>query len=519
MTAVQAKPKVAGVTGGRLIARNTLLNLVGQITPRVVGLAAVPFIVRGLGTDSYGVLSLALVVLGYFSLIDLGLGSGSTKFVAECLGRGALHQIRPLVFTSLAMAALWGVLAGGALAVSSPLLTGRIFKITPALAGEARTSFLLLAFSVPIVMAGATLQGVLSGAQRFDLINVVHVPFYIASFALPAIGATLGFRLVPIVLFLVVVRLIAALAWFTFCLRVFPSLRRGPAFDLKLLRPLATYGSWVTITNVILPLMLYLDRFVIGAELPIAAVAYYTAPYQLASAFAVLAGCLVQTLFPALITANALGNREALGALFVRSLKGLLLALGPLLLLTISFSRAILHLWLGSDFAQQGAPSLRILSLCTLFGIQAYAAFTLLQGLGRPDLPAKLLLCELPLYVGLLWFLVRKEGITGAALATTVRVWLDGVFLFGACFFLKFLPWRALAQNGLWRSLTVLASLGVALSLTYRMEASLVTHALLAAAAVTLYVAAAWRYGLDNADRSFLISSFARFADSEQKMR
>jgi len=63
---------------GSLLARNTLLNFIGQAVPLLVGVATIPFIVRGLGTERFGFLSLAWVVLGYFAIFDLGLGRATT---------------------------------------------------------------------------------------------------------------------------------------------------------------------------------------------------------------------------------------------------------------------------------------------------------------------------------------------------------------------------------------------------------------------------------------------------------
>lgn len=48
-----------------LLARNTLLNVLGQLLPGMVALVAIPFIIRGLGKDAFGIFSLALMVLGY----------------------------------------------------------------------------------------------------------------------------------------------------------------------------------------------------------------------------------------------------------------------------------------------------------------------------------------------------------------------------------------------------------------------------------------------------------------------
>ena len=40
------------ITGG-LLARNTLLNFIGQAVPLLVGVVTIPFIVRGLGTERF----------------------------------------------------------------------------------------------------------------------------------------------------------------------------------------------------------------------------------------------------------------------------------------------------------------------------------------------------------------------------------------------------------------------------------------------------------------------------------
>ena len=73
-------------TSGRLLARNTFWNLLGQGAPLAAAVIAFPPLIRGLGIDRYGVLSLVWTLIGYFSFLDLGLGRALTKLVAERLG-------------------------------------------------------------------------------------------------------------------------------------------------------------------------------------------------------------------------------------------------------------------------------------------------------------------------------------------------------------------------------------------------------------------------------------------------
>jgi O-antigen/teichoic acid export membrane protein len=78
---------------GQLVARNTALNIVGRVVPLLVALAAMPYVVRHLGPDRFGLLALAWMVVGYFALFDLGIGPATTKFVAELLGKGEIEKL------------------------------------------------------------------------------------------------------------------------------------------------------------------------------------------------------------------------------------------------------------------------------------------------------------------------------------------------------------------------------------------------------------------------------------------
>ena len=191
---------------GGLLARNTALNLLGQVLPLAVGFVTIPYVIRGLGTDRFGVLALAWLLLGYFGLFDLGLGRATTKFVAECLGRGELDRLPQLVWTSLGSQVAFGLLGGLIVSALTPLLVTRILRIPPALIVETRSTFFLLAAALPLVLAMNALRGVLEAVQRFDLVNYVKVPASISVFLLPAIALTFGLRLPGIVLLLVMAR-------------------------------------------------------------------------------------------------------------------------------------------------------------------------------------------------------------------------------------------------------------------------------------------------------------------------
>src|SRR5258705_13553401 len=73
------------LTSGRLLARNAVWNLLGNGTPMIVAVVCIPILIRGLGKERFGVLTLVWAVIGYASLFDLGLGRALTQLVARKL--------------------------------------------------------------------------------------------------------------------------------------------------------------------------------------------------------------------------------------------------------------------------------------------------------------------------------------------------------------------------------------------------------------------------------------------------
>ncbi len=181
------------------------------------------------------------------------------------------------------------------------------------------------------------------------------------------------------------------------------------------------------------------------------AVAYYTGPYELVARLWILPWSLVVTLFPAFAVLSAHGAHAEMKQIYGRSVKAVVMVVGPIVLLLVFLARDILRLWLGTDFALAGAPVLRILAVGVLVVSAANVPFTFLQSLGRADIPAKFHLLELPLYVSLAWWMIARSGIVGAAWAWTAIMTLDALLLFGAAWKKFSLSPRVLAANGVRR--------------------------------------------------------------------
>jgi len=421
--------KHANLTSGRRLARNVVWNLLGTGAPLLVAIVAIPLLIDGLGTARFGVLTLAWMVVGYFSLFDLGLGRALTKLVAEKLGKGQDDEIPVLIWTAMSLMAVLGVLGAVVVAVLSPWLVGDVLNIPWELQPETLTAFYLLAVSIPIVISSTGLRGILEAHQRFGLVNAVRVPLGIFTFLGPVAVLPFSNSLVPIVAVLVIARLVSWCAYAVLCLKVEPALRYSASIHHAMVRPLISFGGWMTVTNIVGPLMVYLDRFLIGAMVSMTAVAYYATPYEVVTKLWIIPAALMGVMFPAFAAAIT-QDRARASRLFERAVSYIFLSLFPIVLIVVTLAHEGLTLWIGREFADNSTLVLQLLAVGVFVNSLAQVPFGMVQSAGRPDLTAKLHLIELPFYLLILWWLLSTYGIIGAAIAWVLRASVDTLFLF-----------------------------------------------------------------------------------------
>jgi O-antigen/teichoic acid export membrane protein len=413
------------------LARNTLYNLIGQGVPLVLALLAFPLLIRQLGTDRFGALTLLWAIIGYFSLFDLGINRALIKVVAEKSAAGEADQVPAFIDTALILTGSLGVAAALLLAAVTPWLVISTLSIPPELAQETRSALYILAASLPLVTTSATFKGVLEGQQRFGTSNAIQVGMGAVTFIGPLAVLAVSVSLTAIATVFAAGRIAAWIAYFISSARLFPSAMPRLAPKAYAAKVLLRIGGWMAVSSIIGPIMVYTDRFVIGSVISLAAVAYYVTPYEVVTKLWLIPGALAAVLYPA-FSASFNRDRERTARLFGQGTKYAFIALFPITLVLVTFSHEALALWIGAEFARNSYRVLQILAAGVLINSLAQIAYALVHGAGRPDLTAKFHLAELPFYLAALAWLVPAYGVTGAALAWTGRVIVDAALLFYA---------------------------------------------------------------------------------------
>ncbi len=429
----------------RRVARNALWNVGGQLVSLAVGLLALPLLLLQLGAARLGVFTLALGLIGLSGLFDLGLGRALTQTVSSGLAQGRSRaQLAALVAKVIGLLAAVGMLWTVALWCAAPFLAERLFSLNGELARESVFGLRALALSIPFALAATGAMGTLEGLQQFRLLSLWRMPMSVLQFGLPLAVAAIHPDVGWVIAALAVTRVAWLLLWIPHLRRLLPR-EPGTRASRADLHHALHFGGWLSVSNLVGPLMVYADRFYLASLFPPAMVAYYTVPFDTAFRATSLPQTAVNALFPAL--AETQSRPQASTFLLTQAIHAVVALMLPATLVAAVFAHPLLALWLDADFADHATPVLRLLLAGILINSAAHLPYALLQAHGRADLTAKLHLLELPVFALLLAAAIGLYGIAGAALAWSFRVLLDAVLLFAMAWRLHPLQRSVLARG------------------------------------------------------------------------
>lgn len=411
-----------------LIAKNTVYNLLGNTIPILFAIAFIPPLIDGLGTERFGILSIAWMIIGYFGFFDFGIGKGLTKDISEKIGLNQTETIPTVFWSSIILMSIISLVAALLLSFFIPTFID-LFNISTVYKQETMDTFFILAFSIPIVVSMAGLRGVLEAYQKFFTINLIKIFLGAITFLGPLIVLVITNSLFWIVFFLISIRILIWCIYLVSCFFVNPDIRRKIKFDYHALKPVLRFSIWITIGNFIVPIILYSDRFLIGILISAAAVTFYVTPYELVARLMMIPVSLTTVLFP-VFSAGFFRNPENTKKIFLQGIKFTFLIMYPFIMMMITFSYDGLQLWLGNEFAIKSSLVLQFLSVGILMNSLSLIPNNFFQGIGKPRIPTLINLMELPIYILLMFYSIHFYGIIGAAFTFMLMASLDSIAMY-----------------------------------------------------------------------------------------
>ena len=403
------------------IIKNSIWNLVGYVIPSLVAIPALGYMAHKLGPELFGIYTIAIAVVGYAGIFDMGLTRAITREIAIYRNNSAERKkiIASATVFLLALSTLGGCLV---LIFSASIV--HFLNITAADFVDINNSFKLLALTIPIFLLNQLWIAILEGDEKFKAVNIQKSFSSTFIAGMPALFVIFDGTLLSAIAGLLISRIISLLI--AFLLVRNEIVQSGMRLDLVTFKRLIFFGGWITVSNIISPAMVYFDRFIISNMLGARHFAYYSGPSEAIARLGILPAAVGRAIFPKLSCA---GHKDELKRNMTVSWLLMFAVCAPVVIIGIVFAENILHLWLGTSYAAHSKNILIILLVGFLFNALAQVPFTAIQSAGKAKITALLHCVEIIPYFVMLYFFVQHYGLIGVAFAWSIRVIVDWIIL------------------------------------------------------------------------------------------
>jgi O-antigen/teichoic acid export membrane protein len=404
-----------GTSPVRLL-KNAFFNSGAWGVNAILTLLTTPFIVYKLTVEGYGIYVLLTGLIGYYNLMDLGIGQGVTKYVAEYYAKQDHNSIAESINGALLVQLLTGVLASlGLFVLAAPILS--LIRVSPEFWTDATLSLFASAIGFFFTMVANTLSSALMGLQRYGLTSMVGGLTNTILTLLIVVGLGFGAGLKEITSLTAASGIVMSFVYVMLLRRLLPDWRISAKVNWSLLLQLFRFSAYLLVSRISNLFSNYIVRFVVGVFLGPAMVTYYVVPAKLIGAVGSLLGGAFVVLFPFASELGSKRDQAKIQELFLGGSRLFAAVSIPLFLALYVAARPILTVWMGPEFAEEGWAMLGLLSLASLCGALTTVPNLVTMGLGYSRVIGAYSLLNVLMYAICLPLFTDRWGVEGTAWA------------------------------------------------------------------------------------------------------
>ena len=404
--------------------------MAGYAVPMLVNLIATPLLLRGLGEAAFGLQSLVAVIIGYFTVMDMGLALPIIKYLAEDHAKNDIESENRILSTTLQLYGAIGIVGMVIIVLAAEWLARIVFKVPAELIPQATMVFRLAGIGFLGSVGMSWGQALAMGLQRFEISYGVSAVSNVAGIGVGLGMVYAGYGVVGYVLVRVVVSLVSGPAYWLLTRRFLPTFRVQWGIDRATLRRVSGYVGYGAINRAVSSLVSRLDQTLIGVWLGVAAAGVYSVPFLVVNSLGHMFGYMLGFIFPMASELQSLGQIERLRDIFIRSLQFIAALAGLIFIPLFVIGDLFLTLWTPT-ISVKAAGVLRLLALAGYIGtLTATLPNNVMVGLGKMRQFTIYTTIRAIVLAAFCFILIHPLGIEGAGWALLFTCSVDIVYFF-----------------------------------------------------------------------------------------
>jgi O-antigen/teichoic acid export membrane protein len=412
-----------------VIRRNLIANLAGQGWIALMSFLFVPFYLKFIGAEGYGLVGFFVLLSSTLALLDFGMSATATRELASFADADAEGKRRIVTLVRTIEALFWAVaiLIGMVVGLAAPLIARYWLNADGQHISDVTANLRLMAAALVVQFPVAFYSACLIGLQDQLKLNAINI----VSATARGIGAVLVlWWIMPTVYAFFVWQVVigfATVVWLAVSLRPVTG-AAGAArswFDLSAVSAVATFTAHAGGINMLGFLLTQVDKIILSKVLPLKTFGYYTLAWTLGTFAFRLILPIFNAYYPRItqlvaeqkdIRVTDLHLNEELLKVYLKACRVMAIAIVPFSVWLAFFSKDLLFMWTRDlTVAEESSSALALIALGTMFNGFMHIPYGLQLASGKTGLALWQNFVALLLVVPLTYYLATQYGLTGAA--------------------------------------------------------------------------------------------------------
>ena len=396
------------------IAKGTGIVFTGAIIGLLLGFAGRVVLIRFATQSEYGIYSLAFTLLSIFVIIStLGLGEGSTRYIAYFKGKGEEGNVRDVIFFSIKIALVASTSLTMISFFVSDFISVNIFH-TPELSTPLKIFSIAIPFSVLISVFIAIFRGFGKADSKVyfqDILRpVLFLLFLIAVvlFNLPFIGVFYAYTLSIVV---------TCVVFLMYMVKKCTLLTGKNSFGKPMAKKLLSFSVPLLAVSILWMVMSWTDTLMLGYYKTPDVIGVYNAALSLANLLSLVINSIGFLFMPIMSLLYGKNQMEEVKRSYAISTKWCFIGTLPIFFMLFLFPDIVLDLLFGSRYID-AAIILQVLALGFLFNSYFGLNYHMLIITGKSKFLMQCFLISAVMNIALNIILIPALGALGAAITS-----------------------------------------------------------------------------------------------------
>ncbi|MFQ3579534.1 MAG: polysaccharide biosynthesis C-terminal domain-containing protein [Bacteroidales bacterium] len=409
------------------VVKNVLATIVWQTVSIVVGFLLTPLLINKLGLEKYGLWALMSGIIAYINLLDLGAGSGISRFVAESMAKNDWRKASKIISAGIIIYINFSIILLLFYFFRKEVLG--IFKISYSLFNEAvfvMTIFLFVAGMINIMLVFRSfLIGIQEMVVSHFFATVGAVLFYVISVVVLKVGGSLR----EITIAYLVFNIVWSIVFIFFIGMKYKELKLFYEYPEKsLFKELFSFGIKVNFTRMCQIINSNLGKVLLGSIVAVSSISYFDIGLKVASFLKMIPYVLLYPISMVAAQLNVLERKSSLFQVYKKSNKYIFVLGMPIGVFFIFYAEPLIIFWLGNTEFKEAVLILQIICIGFVIDFFSLAGGSVAYGCGLPEIETKksVITVLLNLLLGLI--LIKLFGVIGIAFSTSISMSIGAVY-------------------------------------------------------------------------------------------